>query len=171
MSPVLHRNKPYPANRLSQIDSQSPNPAKQGGGASLWHSAARRSPLLNERALPRLPERPPEPLAHYPKCERRAHTPLLGRWLMPCWRLHGVPPPEPLPRAAEPRAPDEAMTTAEAPSHDRQPVATLFWALAICCLAASPMKRPDPLGLKCDTITSPRRLVTTFLTSNSTEFK
>jgi hypothetical protein len=25
------------------------------------------------------------------------------------------------------------------------------------------MKRPDPLGLKCDTITSPRRLVTTFL--------
>jgi hypothetical protein len=29
------------------------------------------------------------------------------------------------------------------------------------------MKRPDPLGLKCDTITSPRRLVTTFLTSNS----
>jgi hypothetical protein len=33
------------------------------------------------------------------------------------------------------------------------------------------LKRPDPLGLKCDTITSPRRLVTTFLTSNSTEFK
>jgi hypothetical protein len=33
------------------------------------------------------------------------------------------------------------------------------------------MKRPDPLGLKCDTITSPRRLVTTFLTSNSTEFE
>ena len=33
------------------------------------------------------------------------------------------------------------------------------------------MKRPDPLGLKCDTITSPRRLVNTFLTSNSTEFK
>jgi hypothetical protein len=31
--------------------------------------------------------------------------------------------------------------------------------------------RPDPLGLKCDTITSPKRLVTTFLTSNSTEFK
>jgi hypothetical protein len=30
------------------------------------------------------------------------------------------------------------------------------------------MKRPDPLRLKCDTITSPRRLVTTFLTSNST---
>jgi hypothetical protein len=30
------------------------------------------------------------------------------------------------------------------------------------------LKRPDPLGLKCDTITSPRRLVTTFLTSNST---
>jgi hypothetical protein len=29
------------------------------------------------------------------------------------------------------------------------------------------MKRPDPLGLKCDTITSPRRLVTTFITSNS----
>jgi hypothetical protein len=34
-----------------------------------------------------------------------------------------------------------------------------------------PLKRPDPLVLKCDTITSPRRLVTTFLTSNSTEFK
>jgi hypothetical protein len=33
------------------------------------------------------------------------------------------------------------------------------------------LKRPDPLGLKCDTITSPRRLVTTFLTSNSTEFE
>nr|ACR35675.1 unknown [Zea mays] len=33
------------------------------------------------------------------------------------------------------------------------------------------MKCPDPLGLKCDTITSPRRLVNTFLTSNSTEFK
>jgi hypothetical protein len=33
------------------------------------------------------------------------------------------------------------------------------------------LKRPDPLGLKCETITSPRRLVTTFLTSNSTEFK
>ena len=33
------------------------------------------------------------------------------------------------------------------------------------------VKRPNPLGLKCDTITSPRRLVTTFLTSNSTEFE
>jgi hypothetical protein len=33
------------------------------------------------------------------------------------------------------------------------------------------LKRPDPLGLKCDTITSPRRLVTTFLTSNSTKFE
>jgi hypothetical protein len=32
------------------------------------------------------------------------------------------------------------------------------------------LKRLDSLGLKCDTITSPRRLVTTFLTSNSTEF-
>jgi hypothetical protein len=29
------------------------------------------------------------------------------------------------------------------------------------------LKRPDPLGLKCDTITSPGRLVTTFITSNS----
>jgi transposase InsO family protein len=29
------------------------------------------------------------------------------------------------------------------------------------------VKRPDPLGLKCDTITSPRRLVITFITSNS----
>jgi hypothetical protein len=29
------------------------------------------------------------------------------------------------------------------------------------------VKRPDPLGLKCDTITSPRRLVTTFITSNN----
>jgi hypothetical protein len=36
---------------------------------------------------------------------------------------------------------------------------------------ATGMKRPDLLGLKCDTITSPRRLLTTFLTSNSTEFK
>jgi hypothetical protein len=33
------------------------------------------------------------------------------------------------------------------------------------------VKRPDPLGLKCHTITSPRRLVNTFLTSNSTEFR
>jgi hypothetical protein len=33
------------------------------------------------------------------------------------------------------------------------------------------MKRPDPLGLKCETITSPKRLVTTFLTSNSTKFR
>jgi hypothetical protein len=33
------------------------------------------------------------------------------------------------------------------------------------------MKRPDPLGLKCESITSPRRLVNTFLTSNSTEFR
>jgi hypothetical protein len=38
-------------------------------------------------------------------------------------------------------------------------------------LGVSILKRPDPLGLKCDTITSPRRLVTTFLTSNSTEFE
>jgi hypothetical protein len=29
------------------------------------------------------------------------------------------------------------------------------------------LKRPDPLGLKYDTITSPRGLVTTFITSNS----
>jgi hypothetical protein len=34
--------------------------------------------------------------------------------------------------------------------------------------ALPPVKRPDPLGLKCDTVASPRRLVTTFL---STEFK
>jgi hypothetical protein len=34
----------------------------------------------------------------------------------------------------------------------------------------SALKRPDPLGLKCDTNTSPKRLVTTFITSNSTEF-
>jgi hypothetical protein len=33
------------------------------------------------------------------------------------------------------------------------------------------VKHPDPLGLKYDTITSPRRLVTTFLTSNNTEFE
>jgi hypothetical protein len=31
------------------------------------------------------------------------------------------------------------------------------------------VKRPDPLGLKCDTITSPRRLVNTFISPNSTE--
>jgi hypothetical protein len=36
-------------------------------------------------------------------------------------------------------------------------------------LPAQQLKRPDPLGLKCDTITSPRRLVNTFITSNSTE--
>jgi hypothetical protein len=33
------------------------------------------------------------------------------------------------------------------------------------------LKRLDPLGLKCDTITSPRRLVNAFLTSNSIEFR
>jgi hypothetical protein len=38
-------------------------------------------------------------------------------------------------------------------------------------VARSLMKRSDPLGLKCDTITSPRRLVNTFLTSNSKEFR
>jgi hypothetical protein len=32
------------------------------------------------------------------------------------------------------------------------------------------VKRPDPLGLKCDIITSPRRLVNTFISSDSTEF-
>jgi hypothetical protein len=37
--------------------------------------------------------------------------------------------------------------------------------------AAQQLKRPDPLGLKCETITSPRRLVNTFLTSNSAEFR
>jgi hypothetical protein len=31
------------------------------------------------------------------------------------------------------------------------------------------LKRPDPLGLKCDTITTPRRLVNTFISSNSIE--
>jgi hypothetical protein len=35
-------------------------------------------------------------------------------------------------------------------------------------IGGAKLKRPNPLGLKCDTITSPRRLVTTFLTSNST---
>jgi hypothetical protein len=42
--------------------------------------------------------------------------------------------------------------------------------LDVFMLSAVVLKRPDPLGLKCDTITSPRRLVTTFLTLNSTEF-
>jgi hypothetical protein len=31
------------------------------------------------------------------------------------------------------------------------------------------MKRSDPLGLKCDKITSPRRLVNRFISSDSTE--
>jgi hypothetical protein len=31
------------------------------------------------------------------------------------------------------------------------------------------VKRPDPLGLRCDTITSPRRLVNIFISSNSIE--
>jgi hypothetical protein len=31
------------------------------------------------------------------------------------------------------------------------------------------LKRPEPLGLKCDTITSPKRLVNTFISSSSTE--
>jgi hypothetical protein len=36
-------------------------------------------------------------------------------------------------------------------------------------LAPNRVKHPDPLGLKCDTITSPRRLVNTFTSSNSIE--
>jgi hypothetical protein len=36
-----------------------------------------------------------------------------------------------------------------------------------CVYLRAKLKHPDPLGLECDTITSPRRLVTTFLTSNS----
>jgi hypothetical protein len=45
------------------------------------------------------------------------------------------------------------------------------WAVELMGKTLSFVKRPDPLGLKCDIITSPRRLVNTFLTSNSTEFK
>jgi hypothetical protein len=40
----------------------------------------------------------------------------------------------------------------------------------VTCFFLQHLKRPDPLGLKCETITSPRRLVNTFLTSNSIEF-
>jgi hypothetical protein len=36
-------------------------------------------------------------------------------------------------------------------------------------LRLSAMKHPDPLGLKCDTITILRRLVNTFISSNSIE--
>jgi hypothetical protein len=42
-----------------------------------------------------------------------------------------------------------------------------FYTMAHEMEVVSIMKRLDPLGLKCDTITSPRRLVTTFITSNS----
>jgi hypothetical protein len=36
----------------------------------------------------------------------------------------------------------------------------ILWA---CNRSCDNLKRPDPLGLKCDTITSPRRLVNTFI--------
>jgi hypothetical protein len=109
-----------------------------GGGAGLRHSAVQ--PLAQRARTTPTPRAPPGATSPLPEHERRVRTPLLGCWLLPCWRLRDVPHPEPLPRAAEPRAPDEATTTAEAPSHDRQLVATLFWALAICCLAASPSR-------------------------------
>jgi hypothetical protein len=47
-------------------------------------------------------------------------------------------------------------------------VASMYLAPHVACWF---LKRPNPLGLKCDTNTSPRRLVITFLTSNSTEFE
>jgi hypothetical protein len=40
-------------------------------------------------------------------------------------------------------------------------VSDIFSALDLQC--SSELKRPNPLGLKCDTITSPRRLVNTFI--------
>jgi hypothetical protein len=46
-----------------------------------------------------------------------------------------------------------------------------LWATLFKIIPKPWVKRSDPLGLKCDTINSPRRLVTTFLTSNSTEFE
>jgi hypothetical protein len=60
------------------------------------------------------------------------------------------------------------ITALEAQLAGRNPPEVQVPAMALC---APRMKRPDPLGFKCDTITSPMRLVTTFLTSNSTEFE
>jgi hypothetical protein len=54
-------------------------------------------------------------------------------------------------RGESPRWP--AATAPRAP-----PVSDTFNAIA-----EGLVKRPDPLGLKCDTITSPRRLVNTFI--------
>jgi hypothetical protein len=58
-------------------------------------------------------------------------------------------------------------TTAQCPC---QPIAIRRDKVLDCLKCCATLKRPDPLGLKCDTNTSPRRLVNTFLTSNSTEF-
>jgi hypothetical protein len=59
------------------------------------------------------------------------------------------------------------------PLLDLKPLNCIIVILLSCTyhLIGYPLKRPDPLGLKCDTITSPRRLVNTFLTSNSTEVR
>jgi hypothetical protein len=51
--------------------------------------------------------------------------------------------------------------------HQRRKWSARSWRGGEERLGGGPVKRPDPLGLKCDTITSPRRLVTTFITSNS----
>jgi hypothetical protein len=78
MSPVLHRNKPYPANRLSQYPLSSQTSRQRGlAGRQGCGSAARggAAPCSASAHYPSAPRSPPEPLAHYP--ERRAHTPLV----------------------------------------------------------------------------------------------
>jgi hypothetical protein len=55
------------------------------------------------------------------------------------------------------------------PMNFRPAFATRYHPIAHTLSYMHELKRPDPLGLKCDTITSPRRLVNTFLTSNSIE--
>jgi hypothetical protein len=82
MSPVLHRNKPYPANRLSQTDSQSPSPSIQSNKAAARVCDIRRcgaAPCSASAHYPdssSAPRSPPEPLAHYPSAS--------GERTLPC---------------------------------------------------------------------------------------
>jgi hypothetical protein len=96
------------------------------------------------------------------------------------------------PRGIKPSRPSDHRSTDEIrPEGERSQVSTDRWARAVSgrrggqadLLSPMPgaqaadewgpgagaLKRPDPLGLKCDTITSPKRLVNTFISSNSTE--
>jgi hypothetical protein len=53
-----------------------------------------------------------------------------------------------------------APEVADLVDHRLELVVHCLWLLSF---VEDKLKRPDPLGLKCDTITSPRRLVNTFI--------